>query len=171
MVANDARAWSSPARRQHGRSHRSRASVITDSPLTDIAHTIQLAVAPVFLLSGIGAMLAVMTNRLSRVVDRARRVDQEARENPKWKTNPDLELKLLSRRAKLISLSIGLCTLTALFVSAVIAILFLGAFLAFDVSILVALLFIAAMIAFIAALIFFLREVLLATAGLRFWQR
>ncbi|SDW82587.1 DUF2721 domain-containing protein [Thiocapsa roseopersicina] len=145
--------------------------MIQESPITDIAQIIQLAVAPVFLLSGIGAMLAVMTNRLSRVVDRARRVETEAKANLEDGTDPEPELKLLSRRAKLIGLSIGLCTITALLVSTVIAILFLGAFLTFDAAVLVALLFIAAMFAFIAALLFFLREVLLATAGLRFLRR
>jgi hypothetical protein len=148
-----------------------RIDVIQESPITDIAQIIQLAVAPVFLLSGIGAMLAVMTNRLSRIVDRARRVDAGAKTSPPEVMDPEPELKLLSRRAKLIALSIGLCTITALLISAVIAILFLGAFLTFDAAVLVALIFIAAMLAFIAALIFFLREVMLATAGLRFWRR
>lgn len=41
-----------------------------------VAHAIQLAVAPVFLLSGIGAMLVVMTNRLGRIIDRARVIEQ-----------------------------------------------------------------------------------------------
>lgn len=145
--------------------------MIQESPITDIAQIIQLAVAPVFLLSGIGAMLAVMTNRLSRVVDRTRRVEADAKAEPAETPDPDPEIELLSRRAKLIGLSIGLCTVTALLVSAVIAILFLGAFLTFDAAVLVALLFIAAMFAFIAALLFFLREVMLATAGLRFLRR
>jgi membrane glycosyltransferase len=145
--------------------------VIQESPITDIAQIIELAVAPVFLLSGIGAMLAVMTNRLSRIVDRARRVESEAKTDPAETPDPNPEIELLSRRAKLIGLSIGLCTVTALLVSSVIAILFLGAFLTFDAAVLVAMLFIAAMFAFIAALLFFLREVLLATAGLRFLRR
>ncbi len=145
--------------------------VIPESAITDIARIIQLSVAPVFLLSGIGAMLAVMANRLSRIVDRARRVETDVAADSIDAPRNAGELALLSRRAKLISLSIGLFTMTALFVSSVIAILFLGAFFTFDASVLVALLFIAAMLAFIAALLFFLREVLLATAGLRFGRR
>ena len=38
----------------------------------DIVHLIQSAVAPVFLLSGVGVTLGVLTNRLARIVDRAR---------------------------------------------------------------------------------------------------
>lgn len=65
-----------------------------------IAHAIQLAVAPVFLLTGIGALLSVMTNRLGRVIDRARRVeglwanlDESARGDARR------ELEFLARRA------------------------------------------------------------------------
>ena len=81
------------------------------------------------------------------------------------------ELATLSHRAKLISVSIGLCTVTALLVSSVIAILFLGSFLTFDASLAVALLFVAAMLAFIAALLSFLREVFLAIASLQIGKR
>jgi hypothetical protein len=82
--------------------------VIQESAITDIAHIIQLSVAPVFLLSGIGAMLAVMANRLSRIVDRARRVETDIAADPIDATRAADELAQLSRRAKLISLSIGL---------------------------------------------------------------
>ncbi|GAB0148355.1 MULTISPECIES: DUF2721 domain-containing protein [unclassified Marichromatium] len=142
--------------------------MLETSSITTVAHVIELAVAPVFLLSGIGAMLAVMTNRLSRIVDRARRV--EARLGGDGADDPAIraELRVLVRRARLISLSIGLCTSTALLISGVIVSLFLSAFLRFDAALLVSLLFIAAMLAFIVALLCFLREVLLATAGLRF---
>ncbi|MBK1721386.1 DUF2721 domain-containing protein [Thiocystis violacea] len=141
--------------------------MLEEAPIANVAHVIQLAVAPVFLLTGIGGMLAVMTNRLGRIVDRARTVEAQlslADDSGLW----DVELPALSHRARLISVSISLCTLTALLVSSVIAILFLGAFATFDASVLVAALFIAAMLAFIVALIFFLREIFLAIATLRF---
>jgi len=56
--------------------------VTQDSGITAVAHVIQLSVAPVFLLSGIGAMLAVMTNRLARVIDRARALEAKATADP-----------------------------------------------------------------------------------------
>jgi hypothetical protein len=139
-----------------------------DGGITAVAHAIQLAVAPVFLLSGIGATLAVLTNRLSRIIDRGRVLDNQLATSP-----PDVaasihgELQALSRRARLISRAITLCTITALLVCAVIATLFVGAFVGFDASVPVALLFVAAMIAFIGGLLAFLREILIATAGLR----
>jgi hypothetical protein len=138
------------------------------SGITAVAHAIQLAVAPVFLLSGIGAMLMVLTNRLARIIDRSRALTAQLTASP-----PDgvarihEELAALSRRATLINRAITLCTITALLVCAVIATLFLGVFGHFDTSVPVALLFFAAMIAFFAGLLSFLREIFLATANLR----
>ncbi|HTR20732.1 MAG TPA: DUF2721 domain-containing protein [Gemmatimonadales bacterium] len=138
-----------------------------DSGITAVAHVIQLAVAPVFLLSGIGAMLAVMTNRLARVIDRARVLEQRHATTPAETESLSAQLATLARRATLVGRAITLCTITALFVCAVIAILFLGAFFGFDASVPVALLFVAAMFAFFAGLVFFLREIFLATSSLR----
>lgn len=142
-----------------------------ESTIAATAHVIQLAVAPVFLLSGIGSMLAVMTSRLSRVIDRARALEENLDENPLLVEHTRDELEVLSRRAKLIGRSIGLCTLTALLVCAVIAILFLGSFSSFDVAVVVSSLFVAAMMTFFVSLLFFLREVFLATGSLRIGYR
>jgi hypothetical protein len=133
-----------------------------------IAHVIQLAVAPVFLLSGIGAILAVMTSRLGRVIDRARvledRLDGATAEQTARITE---DLATLSHRARLIGPAITLCTTTALLISLVIAVLFSSAFFSFDATVPVALLFIAAMLSFFVGLLWFLREILVATASLR----
>ncbi len=139
-----------------------------DIGTSGIAHAIQLALAPVFLLSAIGAMLAVMTNRLSRIVDRARSLETQVAKQAEDVVLKRAELVLVARRARLVSWAIALCTTTALLVAAVVATLFLGAFLGFEAAIPIALLFIAAMLSVIAALSLFLREVFLSTAGLRF---
>lgn len=139
-----------------------------ETGITAVAHVIQLSVAPVFLLSGIGAMLAVMTNRLGRVIDRARLLEGKLTlASPDDVTHYRDELGTLSRRAKMINNAITLCTATALLVCAVIAALFLGAFAHFDASVPVSVLFITAMLAFFAGLVWFLREIFLATASLR----
>src|SRR4029453_5723798 len=98
-----------------------------------VAHAIQLSVAPVFLLTGIGAILSVMTNRLGRVVDRARTLGRDVLEFGAAAAPLKLnELYALARRALWVGRAIALCTITALLISAVIAILFLGAFLQID---------------------------------------
>ena len=137
-----------------------------------VAHAIQLAVAPVFLLTGIGAILAVMTNRLGRIIDRARVLEDKLdAASAKLLATLRADLAILSRRAKLISRAITLCTTTALLICTVIAILFLSAFLPFDATIAVALLFVAAMSTFFLGLLTFLREIYVATVSLRIGPR
>lgn len=137
-----------------------------------VAHAIQLAVAPVFLLSGIGAILAVMTNRLGRIIDRARVLEEKLDDaSAEILAALRADLAVLSRRAKLISRAITLCTTTALLVCTVIAVLFLSAFLRFDATIPVALLFVAAMSTFFLGLVWFLREIYVATVSLRIGPR
>jgi hypothetical protein len=140
-----------------------------DTGIAAIAHVIQLAVAPVLLLSGIGAILAVMAHSLARVVDRARELEQQLllAASAEDDARIDAQLATLAHRATLASRAIALCTLTALFICAVVATLFLAVFLGFDASMWVALLFIAAMAAFFTALLVFLREIFVATSSLR----
>ena len=133
-----------------------------------VAHVIQLAVAPVFLLTAIGTLLSVMTNRLGRVIDRARLLEARLETAPSESIPAHhSHLATLSRRAKLIGRAIALSTTAALLVCTVIAILFLGDFLRFNITIPVALLFITAMLLLVLALLSFLREVFIATAALR----
>lgn len=134
--------------------------------VTAVAQVIELAVAPVFLLTAIGTMLAVLTNRLARIVDRARLVEARLKGEPDAASTLRADLASLVQRARLIQRAIMLCTATALLVCSVIVILFLGAFLKVDFSILVALLFIGAMLAFLGGLLLLLREVVIATSSL-----
>ena len=136
--------------------------------IVDIAHAIQLAVTPVFLLSGIGVLLGVLTNRLARIVDRARKVEEGLRQA----TAPDPEdargqLRVASRRARLINVAITLSTVAALLVAVVVAMVFASTFVPLNLAAYVALLFVAAMAALVGALLSFLLEVRVATAAIR----
>ena len=139
-----------------------------NSHITDIAQVIQLAVAPVFLLSGVGITLTVLTNRLSRIIDRARTLEERLLTASK-DNNDDLliQLSTLSRRARLINFAITLSTISGLLVCLVIASLFTADFLRYNLSAAIALLFIVAMLAFAIAFMTFLREIFMATASLR----
>jgi len=97
----------------------------TTAPISEIAHVIQLAVAPVFLLSGVAALLNVLTNRLARIIDRARALEALERAAPGG-VAPELhgELRHLSQRARLINWAISLDTTCALCICALIAALF-----------------------------------------------
>lgn len=127
--------------------------------LTNVAHVIQLAVAPVFLLTGVGAILSVLTGRLGRLVDRYR-VLTESRTNLTLKQSR--ELALLSVRAVWVHWAITLCTASALFVSLVIGALFVGAVGNINPSNIVSILFIVTMTSLIIGLGCFLREISLS---------
>ena len=90
-----------------------------EAPITSVAGAIQLSVAPVFLLTGVGAILGVLTNRLARIVDRTRVLSERAGAGD---VPPHLEddLRQLALRARLVNRAIGMCTLGALLVCLVI---------------------------------------------------
>jgi CBS domain containing-hemolysin-like protein len=133
----------------------------------DVAHVIQSALAPVFLISGVGVMLGVLINRLGRIVDRARTWEAEAEKEAHRAPDLDARLRVLARRARYISSAITMCAVSALLVALVVVALFANAFLAFNLAALIAILFVAAMLALTGAFLVFLIEVRVATAALR----
>lgn len=136
--------------------------------VVDIAHAIDLAVAPVFLLSGIGVLLGVLTNRLARIVDRARKVEESLRQATVEAPDDGREqLRVAARRAKFINVSITLGTIAALLVALVVAVLFASTFVPLNLAGPVAVLFVLAMAALVGALLSFLLEVRIAIAALR----
>ncbi|MBC7496270.1 MAG: DUF2721 domain-containing protein [Sphingomonadaceae bacterium] len=136
-----------------------------------VAHNIQLALGPVFLLTGIASILNVLTNRLGRVIDRARRIEAEiVGYDEAARRRAIVELGVLGRRTAAAHWAIGLCTTSALFVCVVVAILFVDNFTPFSANLLVAGLFIVAMILLIAGLILFLMEVQVAMRSVRIRQ-
>ena len=139
-----------------------------ESHITAIAHVIQLAIAPVFLISGVATLLSVLTNRLGRIVDRARMVEAKLDFlDETQRAEASQELSRLSTRARLVNFAISLCTICALLTCIVIATLFTGTFLVVNLSKLIAVMFIAAMFSLFLALMSFLREIITATRNLR----
>ena len=133
-----------------------------------IANQIQLAIAPVFLLAGIGAILNVLAGRLARTVDRSRSLDAERPGYDDLERGRALiELRLLDRRIRAANRAITCCTLSALFVCLVVAVLFIAAPGEVGFARTIAALFIAAMALLTAGLGFFLHENHLATRALR----
>lgn len=128
--------------------------------VTTVAHVIQEAVAPVFLLTGIGAILGVLSTRLARVIDRFRILD---RLHGHERAGHAKEIAALQSRSRWIHWAITLCTLCALLICVVIAVLFIGTETGEELSATIATFFIAAMLALIAGLLCFLREIALAT--------
>jgi len=136
----------------------------------DIAHLIQVALTPIFLISAIGVILNVLTSRLARIVDRAR--DAEGRVTAELQTEETRKLHerlaVLARRARYINIAITLITTSALLISLVVVMLFVNAFLRWDLSAFIAISFILSMLSLAAALTSFLVEVRIATKSVRF---
>jgi hypothetical protein len=137
--------------------------------LSGIAHAIQLAIAPVFLLTGIASLLGVIANRLARVIDRGRVLTQSwSSFDDKMRSAARRELDVLEHRRRLTSSSISFCTAAALLVCLVIVLLFAEAMIAINLRWLAGSLFVIAMVAVIGGLLSFLREVYLATHSISF---
>jgi len=142
--------------------------MLAESTVTSISHLIQLSVAPVFLLTGVGAILGVLAGRVGRIVDRARNLEDNLPNMPTPRhAEIHVELRRLSTRALLTYWAISLCTVCALLVCTMIGLLFIGDFIATSMADIVALLFITAMLSLICGLLCFLREVYLAVRYLR----
>ena len=135
----------------------------------EIAHLIQVALTPIFLISAIGVTLNVLTNRLARIVDRARAMEDRLLRPEDVHDPHDLhgQLKVLARRSRWINAAITLITLSALFIALVVVMLFVNAFLRWELAAFIAGMFIMSMLTLAAALLAFLIEVRIATRALR----
>lgn len=132
--------------------------------LGNIGNTIQLAIAPVFLLTGVGTNLAVLTSRLARIIDRSRVLEDRVRADiGADHASSHQELAALYQRATLINRAITLSTACGLLVCVVIAALFIGAAVSVDLSTFVAVCFVIGMFSLIGSFVYLLREIFVAT--------
>lgn len=139
--------------------------------LSDITHTIQLAVAPVFLLTALASVLSVLTHRLGRIIDRARVLEGRFQSlSTEEKAHGRLELDMLSLRARVIHRALTSATAAALTVCLLIITAFVGYLSQTNLGWVVAALFIVSMGLFAFALVSFLREAVMALGSLRFGQ-
>ena len=147
----------------------------------EIGHIIQLAIAPVFLLTGVGTNMLVLTNRLARIIDRTRVLEERLEEGAPAitakaragafdelemlgvKIQTSDELDVLFRRAKKINRAIFLSTFCALLICLVVAVLFVADALDLRLVTPIAGLFVLALVSLTGSFIVLLREVLLAT--------
>lgn len=133
--------------------------------ISDIGHVIQLAIAPVFLLTGVATKLTVLTNRLARIIDRSRVLEDrlEVASDERWVS----ELDILYGRAHLINTAITLSTCCGLLICLVIAMLFLGDTTSLPLDKYIAGSFVLAMVGLIGSFVFLLREIFIASKHMR----
>ncbi|MFD1153615.1 MULTISPECIES: DUF2721 domain-containing protein [Undibacterium] len=132
--------------------------------LGDVSHIIQLAIAPVFLLTGVGTKLAVLTSRLARIIDRARVVENLLQTNAT--VGLEEELVELFQRSHLINRAITLSTTCGLLICLVIAALFVGDAIGLNLDKLIAGLFVGGILSLIGSFVYFMSEIIVATRTL-----
>ncbi len=138
----------------------------------DVTHAMQLALGPVFLLNGVGVLLAMLTARLARIVDRARVLEARLPVAAEAEAAElDQVFNVISRRARLVNRAITLATVALLLVATIVALLFAGAFVTIPTGAVVATLFVLCMAAVVGALWCFLLEVRISTQALRFGRQ
>jgi drug/metabolite transporter (DMT)-like permease len=135
---------------------------------TEVAHIIQLAVAPIFLLAGIGAFLNVCAGRLARIIDRARDIEprilaSRGQEHDRWLR----EIRILDRRMAMVSQAIFFSVLAAVLTCVVVFLLFTAALTNAKFGTAVALLFMASMVAIGLGFAIFLFETRLGSRAVR----
>jgi hypothetical protein len=146
--------------------------VAVDAHVPEIAGVIQLAVAPVFMLTAIGTVIAALNVRLGRAVDRRRELENRiASLAPGERQLAEDELEVIARRIRFVYFAILAAVISGLFVCLLIAGAFLGAFVRTDLSYTIGAMFVFAVLALIACLLLFLREIFLAVSTPRHVSR
>lgn len=135
----------------------------TTGNLANVAQFIELAIAPVFLLTAVAATLTVLTGRLARIVDRGRHLEARTPNNK----HDHEELLLLEKRAQLIYRALLLGVSSAILVALLMSLAFAGEIFRFNTALTVAVFFMAALLAYTGALLCLLREVFLAIGSFR----
>ena len=136
--------------------------------LTDLIPTLQLAIGPVILISGVGLILLSMTNRFGRIIDRARILTEDLRRAPRpARSRIMAQLKILASRARTLRSAIALAAGSVLLAAILIIALFLGALLQLAMAQVIVGLFVLCMLCLILALLLFILDIRLSLKA--FW--
>lgn len=134
--------------------------------ITDLVPTLQLAISPAILISGVGLILLSLTNRFGRVIDRSRQLTHAVLGASDAKRRTILaEVRVLWLRARIVRAGIALAVLSALLAALLIISLFTGTLLSLDAAV-PAGLFIMCMICQIGAMVMFSWDINLSLKAL-----
>lgn len=135
----------------------------------ELAHLLQTSISPIALISGVGLLLLSMTNRLARVIDRARTlsVHLHGSADAAAAARERIQLEVLARRARLLWIAIASVMVTVLCACTMVLLLTAMAFLHANLRVAVVSLFFAALLALLVSAIVFFADVLLSLRALR----
>lgn len=136
--------------------------------LAELVPTLQVAIGPMILVSGVGLLLLTMTNRLGRLIDRTRLMARDLRgADARRRELLVAQLEIFGRRARLVQTAIALSTLSVLLAATLVVLLFVAALTGVEIAAVLALLFAACMVSLVAGLVWFLRDVNLSLRALQ----
>ncbi len=136
--------------------------------ISELIPILQTAVGPVILISGVGLLLLSLTNRFGRVTDRSRQTIEALRTaSPSEKERLLSQLRIFSRRGRIIQVSISFAVLSILLAAILVIAIFLAAVVHVEAGMILIVLFIACMASLIVSLILFLRDINASLAALK----
>ena len=141
---------------------------MAETPVNQLVGILSASIAPVIVISGVGLLLLTMTNRYSRVIDRARVLVKEMERvaEPKREKMMAKELEIVYRRARILRYAIILSSVSVLFVGLTVLSLFAAQLLGLRADVVSVPAFALSLIALIASLYFFIRDVTISLTAL-----
>ncbi len=138
------------------------------TPLPELIPVLQVAIAPVILISGVGLLLLSLTNRFGRAVDRTRQIHHEMRAAPVAdRLRLANQVEVIYRRARLIQFSLVMCALSALSAAMLILTLFFAALMRVELAVLISLFFICCLASLVVSLVTFIMDIRLSLRALK----
>jgi hypothetical protein len=135
--------------------------------LADLIPTLQLAIGPTILVSGVGLVMLSMTNRFSRLIDRSRQLVRELHHEPGADHEKIVaQLKILARRAKIVRTAIALASASALLAALLIISIFFGALLHLSIAPGIVAIFVLCLLCLVTGLILFIYDINLSLRAL-----
>jgi hypothetical protein len=129
---------------------------------------IQLAITPVILISGVGALMLTLTNRMARIVDRTRVLAGQVRAaGAEERAHLEGQLEIMWRRAKLIRMAVTFAGLSMLVACGLVIVIFAGAVLGRNLELVMMVFFMASIFLLVAGLGAFLRDIHVSLHALR----
>jgi len=135
--------------------------------LSDLVQILQLSIAPMILISGVGMVMLSMSNRFGRLIDRSRQLTQSLRGASGDEREKILaQLRILWRRARIVRTGIALANVSALLAALLIISLFLGTLLGLHIANFIVALFVFCLFCLISALVLFIADLNLSLRAL-----
>ena len=135
--------------------------------LADLIPTLQLAIGPVILISGVGLLLLSMTNRFGRIIDRAHLLAHSRQDDSADSyASVDEQLAILARRARIVRAGIALAAVSALLAAMLVITLFVGGLFHLNIAAAVVGTFVLCMVSLIVSLFCFLSDINLSLKAL-----